>query len=84
MLVCMRTTINLPDALLQAAKRRAAAQDRTLTSLIEEGLWRVLSDSDEVEVPSLPTWGSGEGKVLVDLDDRDALWAALDEEATPR
>ncbi len=84
MLVCMRTTINLPDALLEAAKRRAAAQDRTLTSLIEEGLWRVLSDSDEVEAPSLPTWGSGEGKVLVDLDDRDALWAALDEEATPR
>ena len=84
MFICMRTTVNLPDALLHAAKRRAAEQERTLTSLLEEGLWRVLSDSDEVEVPSLPTWGSGEGKVLVDLDDRDALWAVLEDEGASR
>ena len=33
-----RTTIRLPEDLLSRAKRKAAAEGRTLTSLIEEGL----------------------------------------------
>jgi len=34
----MRTTVRLPDDLLEQARRRAAEDGRTLTSLIEEGL----------------------------------------------
>jgi hypothetical protein len=34
----MRTTVRLQEALLKRAKQRAAAEGRTLTSLIEEGL----------------------------------------------
>ena len=33
-----RTTVRLPDELLARAKRKAAADGRTLTSLIEDGL----------------------------------------------
>ena len=33
-----RTTVRLPDELLRRAKRKAAAEGRTLTSLIEQGL----------------------------------------------
>jgi hypothetical protein len=33
-----RTTVRLPAELLSRAKRRAAAEGRTLTSLIEDGL----------------------------------------------
>jgi hypothetical protein len=33
-----RTTVRLPKELLARAKRKALAEDRTLTSLIEEGL----------------------------------------------
>jgi hypothetical protein len=33
-----RTTVRLPQDLLKRAKRKAAAQGRTLTSLIEDGL----------------------------------------------
>jgi hypothetical protein len=33
-----RTTVRLPKDLLARAKRKALAEDRTLTSLIEEGL----------------------------------------------
>jgi hypothetical protein len=40
----MRTTIRLPDDLLRRAKRKAAAEDRTLTSLIEEGLRAVVEE----------------------------------------
>jgi hypothetical protein len=33
-----RTTVRLPEVLLDRAKRKAAAEGRTLTSLIEDGL----------------------------------------------
>ena len=33
-----RTTVRLPEDLLSRAKRKAAAEGRTLTSLIEDGL----------------------------------------------
>jgi hypothetical protein len=33
-----RTTVRLPEDLLSRAKRKAAAENRTLTSLIEDGL----------------------------------------------
>jgi hypothetical protein len=79
MVVCMRATINLPDALAEAAKARARAEGRTFTSLIEEGLRTVLSRPDEpAPISPLPAYGDPRGRVLVDLADRDALWSALD------
>jgi hypothetical protein len=39
----MRTTIRINDDLLKQAKKRAAAEGRTLTSLVEDGLVLVLS-----------------------------------------
>jgi hypothetical protein len=38
----MRTTIRLRDDVLRRAKKRAAEEQRTLTSLIEEGVTLVL------------------------------------------
>jgi len=39
-----RTTVRLPRDLLARAKRKAVAERRTLTSLIEEGLRLVVND----------------------------------------
>jgi hypothetical protein len=39
-----RTTVRLPAELLRRAKRKAAAEGRTLTSLIEESLWQSLAE----------------------------------------
>ena len=39
-----RTTIRLPEELMRRAKRKAAAQGRSLTDLIEDGVRRVLTD----------------------------------------
>jgi hypothetical protein len=39
-----RTTVRLPPDLVRRAKRKAAAEGRTLTSLIEDGLRTVLAD----------------------------------------
>jgi hypothetical protein len=44
----MRTTIRLSGDLLRRAKRKAAEQGRTFTSLVEEGLKTVLAE------PKLP------------------------------
>jgi hypothetical protein len=41
----MRTTVRIKEDLLIRAKKRAAHEGRTLTSLIEEGLRLVLSPS---------------------------------------
>lgn len=39
-----RTTVRLPEELLRRAKRKAAAEGRTLTSLIADGLEHVVSE----------------------------------------
>lgn len=82
MLICMRTTINLPDALAAEAKARAAAEGRTFTSLVEEGLRAVLAhDYQDRGGPAeaLPAFGDPTDRLLVDPADRDALWAALED-----
>jgi hypothetical protein len=39
-----RTTVRLPAELLKKAQRKAAAEGRTLTGLMEEGLRYIVSD----------------------------------------
>ena len=41
----MRTTVRLNDALLEQARREAAARGQTLTALIEQGLHLALAQS---------------------------------------
>ena len=40
-----RTTVRLPEDLLRQAKRKAAAEGRTLTSLIADGLRLVVAEN---------------------------------------
>ena len=39
-----RTTARLPEELMNRARRKAAAEGRTLTSLIEDGLRAVVAE----------------------------------------
>ncbi|HZZ88570.1 MAG TPA: hypothetical protein VFE13_09585 [Caulobacteraceae bacterium] len=72
-----RTTVRLPDALLRDAKRKAAEEGRTLTSLIEEGLRRVVADvrdaarprSVNIPVSSATGWLKPPFKRLKDIED---------------
>ncbi|MFQ5741197.1 MAG: DUF2191 domain-containing protein [Acidobacteriota bacterium] len=65
----MRTTIRLRDELLERARRKAAADGRTLTSLVEEGLMIVLSQPGEQKRPPvlLPV-SKASGGVLPGVD----------------
>ena len=65
----MRTTIRINDDLLKQAKRRAAEEGRTLTSLVEDGLVLVLSKAkaSRGERIKLPV-SSATGGVLPGVD----------------
>lgn len=75
--------MNLPDALLEEVKQHAAASGRTVTSVVEEALRSMLiRHQQEQRRPVLPlrSFGAPGDRLLVDLEDKDALWAILDAE----
>jgi hypothetical protein len=78
----MRTTIRLRDELLRRAKRRAAEEQRTLTSIVEEGVSLVLARPVGRRQPrvALPV-SRATGGVLpgVDLNRTSDLEAIMDE-----
>jgi len=72
----MRTTVRLPDDLLNAARRRAVETGRTLTDVIEDALRAALARQERGAACApieLPTYGSGGVLPGVDLDDTAAL-----------
>jgi Ribbon-helix-helix protein, copG family len=72
-----RTTVRLPDDLVRRAKRKALAEGRSLTALIEDGLRRVLADRAPARGAErvLPPVSSATGGLMpgVDLEDAAAL-----------
>ncbi len=73
----IRTTIRLPDDLLTLAKQKAAAEGRTLTALIEEGLRLVTEKPRKISIPvSTATGGYRPGfetKTFAELEEIDDL-----------
>jgi len=57
--ICMKTTLNLPDPVVREAKRRALAEETTLTDLIVQGLKARLARGSARG--SLPTSTAGGG-----------------------
>ena len=51
MVMCMRTTINLPDELYGEVRRRAADEGRTVTSFLEQALRDALNRHEAGEKP---------------------------------
>lgn len=80
MLICMRTTLNLDDGLMTAAKRQAADRGVTLTQIIEDALRAELTRQRDappfrLEFPVV----RGGRPPKVDLADRSALYDAMEE-----
>ena len=65
-----RTTIRLPEELLRRAKRKAAAEGRTLTSLIADGLQLVVSEPRRSARPprNLPRISRASGGLMPGVD----------------
>ena len=73
----MKTTVELPDELVIAAKKRAAELRRSLRSLIEAGLRAELDNLDRTGVATPPDirWVTVDGGLPdgLDLADRSAM-----------
>lgn len=85
MLRHMRTTVRLDEGLLLAVKEYARQGNRTVTSVLEEALRRLLADAERpraAESVSLPVSTAAGGLLPgVDLDDSAALADLMDEPA---
>lgn len=83
MLVCMRTTIVLPDPLFKRAKKYAKLNDKYLSDFVAEALAeRLAREEQSLREPRAVykvSPRSSMGKALVDVSDRDALHGILDE-----
>jgi hypothetical protein len=65
-----RTTVRLPEDLLNQARRKAAAEGRTLTSLIEDGLRVIVGESRRTEKrkPVMPRVSKAGGGLMPGID----------------
>jgi hypothetical protein len=71
----MRTSFNLPDALLERARAVARARGLSLRDLVEEGLTGVVERAEArpgYELPDLSFGGEGRDPALEDAD-----WEAI-------
>jgi hypothetical protein len=82
----VRTTIRIDDHLLSQAKQVAARTDRTLGEVVEDALRVALAAPAAIERDAVdfPTFGGSGLRPGVDLDDKDALAALLDDDERPR
>jgi hypothetical protein len=73
----MRTTIDLDPVILRELKERGAAEGKTLGQLASELLAPALKRTEPQPAPEF-VWRTTDGRLLVDIEDKDALYAILD------
>jgi len=77
MVIHMKTTLNIDDAVMARLRREAARTGRTMSELVETALRLLLqSRPDSVEMSPLPAFDSG--GALVDLADRAELYRVME------
>ena len=76
----MRTTLDISDPVLSAAKRRAAEKGTTLTAFVEDALAAALAQQPARAKDYRLEWKPHRGRILpgVDVADRDRLLEVLD------
>lgn len=74
----MRTTVDIDQSVLEELRARQRAEGKTLGSLVSELLARALAN-DEPEADRPLRWTANDMGAKVDLEDPEALRAALDD-----
>lgn len=73
----MRTTIDLDDDILRTLRRRQREEQKTLGQLVSELLAQALATDPRPRADI--AWVTADLRPRVDLDDKDAVWAVLDQ-----
>jgi hypothetical protein len=75
----MKTTLVIDDQVFRRIKEKAAREGTTISALVEAALRALLrgTPAKPRELPPLPKWNLG---LKVNIDDRDALYRAMEEE----
>jgi hypothetical protein len=80
-----RTTLNLDDPVLADLKRLQRREGKPLGDLASELLASAIAARKSTTAPAVRLqWTSRSMGALVDLDDKEALFAALDEHGTKK
>jgi len=72
-----RTTVDIDASVLRELKRRQRREGKPLGQLISELLAKAIDCGPDLTPPF--TWVSKDLRPRVDLEDKDAVWAILDE-----
>ena len=78
MVLCMKTTLNIDDSVIDRLRQESARQGRTMSELVETAL-RLLFQRTKERRPLPPLRSFRSGGHLVDVADRDALYRAMEE-----
>jgi hypothetical protein len=80
MLICMRTTLNIDDALMRKVKRLASRQGKTMTQVVQEALRKEVTGERPSHGRFRLEWVTVSGRLLpgVDLSDRESLLDAME------
>jgi len=80
MYICMRTTLDIEDYLLDEARRRAASEGTTLTAIVERALSALLSPKPRKRAKFTLKLETERGRYIgrVDPANRDALYDVME------
>ncbi len=76
----MRTTLDIDDAILRELKRMQKREGASLGRLASDLLAQALKPPTSSARPSTPKWIARSMRARVDLEDKEAVYRALDRE----
>jgi hypothetical protein len=75
----MKTTLVLDDALVAQVRQQAKERGVSMSSIVEEAIFRMLTEKPAAGHPPLDLPSFNSGGYLVDITDRNAMYDALDD-----
>lgn len=74
-----RTTVDIDASVMRELKKRQERERKTLGQLISELLAKAMEADDGGRAARPLSWVTKDLQPRVDLEDKDAIWSALDE-----
>ncbi len=75
-----RTTVDIDASILRELKRRQERERKTLGQLVSELLAKAIASEEGATAAPQFSWVTKDLQPRIDLEDKDALWSALDDQ----